>query len=397
MDWQALLSPDIKSFIREHENDDVRKLALKKCPNLDWPYPLILDQIKARQKAKIKIPSWLEHEDIIFPSNDTLEQASSEACAKYKASLFKGRSFVDLTGGAGVDSWAILENFDNCIIIDANTNASARIAHNLMILNKKSSTIQNTSSEKFIKNMQPIDLALIDPQRRNSKRKGLYKLEDCSPNIIQLLPNIKAKTILLKTSPMLDINQGIDQLNYVSAVHVVEWKGECKELLFILKPNVKTNQIPITAVKLNDQGHAIHSFTFTREDEQNTKTTLSKPLKYLYEPSPALMKSGGYKSIADTYTLSKLHTHTHLYTSDTLIDGFPGRSFELIETYAAKTKKFPFKKANLTIRNFPQETEALKKKLKLKDGGDEYLFACTITENNSNKNSHMILHCRKKT
>jgi len=367
MDWQALLSPDIQSFIRDHETADVKALALKKYLNPDWHYPLILDQIKARQKAKIKVPSWLKHDDIIFPDNDTLEQASSEACAKYKASLFKGKSFIDLTGGAGIDSWAMLNNFQTATILDSDTNASERIDHNLKILNDKLTTAVNTSAEEFIKTMEHVDLALIDPQRRNQSRKGLYKLSDCSPNILELLPNIKASKILLKTSPMLDINQGIEQLGCVSSVHVVEWQGDCKELLFILKPNTQTDTIPITAIKLDNNGKAIQSFSFTQEEEEKANAPISPPLKYLYEPSVAFMKAGGYKSLSQNYNVSKLHPHTHLYTSQTPIDNFPGRSFEIIGTFAVKTKKFPFKKANLAVRNFPQDNETLKKKLKLRN------------------------------
>jgi len=394
-DWQALLTPDIKNFINDHHNDDVRALALKKCPNPDWPYPLILDQIKARQKAKSKIPSWLTHQNIILPNSDTLEQASSEPCAKYKASLFSGKSFTDLTGGAGIDSWAMLYNFETATIIDQDINAATKIGHNLSHLTDKQTKTQNMSAEDFIQNMTQYDLALIDPQRRTQQRKGLYKLDDCSPNIIALLPHIKAKQILLKTSPMLDINKGIKALGCVSHIHVVEWQNECKELLFILEPNTTTKNIPITAVQLNDNGAPIQSLTFTTDTESAHATNLSSPLNYLYEPSPAFMKAGGYKSISSHYKTPKLHPHTHLYTSQTPIKNFPGRSFKIINQYPAQAKSLPIKKANLTIRNFPQDTATLKKKLKLKDGGDDYIFACTIAHKDTDKDQHTLIHCRK--
>ncbi|NCT40127.1 MAG: SAM-dependent methyltransferase [Alphaproteobacteria bacterium] len=394
-DWQALLTPDIKDFITTHQNDDIRALALKKPPYPNWPYPLILDQIKARQKAKSKIPAWYANDTIIFPPSDTLEQASSQATAKYKASLFHGQSFIDLTGGAAIDSWAMLDNFDHATIIDTDKNASTRIDHNLQILNDKTVTVINTSAEDFIETMESFDLALIDPQRRNQSRKGLYKLEDCSPNIIALMPHIKAKRILLKTSPMLDINLAIEQLGCVNAVHVIEWQGECKELLFTLTPSTPIQSVPITAVSLNDNGAPIHTIEFTRENEQNTAINYTQPLKYLYEPSPAFMKAGAYKSLAKHYNISKIHPHTHLYTSNTPIEHFPGRAFKIIETYPAQAKAIPFNKGNLTIRNFPQDTATLKKKLKLKDGGNDYLFACTTTEETNNKNLHILVHCKK--
>lgn len=395
-DWQALLTPDIKAFITEHQNDDVRKLALKKCPNPDWPYPLILDQIKARQKASIKIPSWREQDGIIFPPSDTLEQASSTATARYKASLVTGKTFADLTGGAAVDSHALCKYFKSGTIIDANENTASLIKHNIALLSSKPIDTKHITAEKFIETMETVDLALIDPQRRNQSRKGLYKLEDCSPNIFELLPTIKAKTILLKTSPMLDISQGIEQLGCVEHVHVLEWQGECKEVLFILKPNTKTQNIPITAVKLDAQGNALQSFTYTREEETNADTVISTPLKYLYEPSPAFMKAGGYKSLSNTYSTAKIHPHTHLYTSNKHIENFPGRGFEILGTHTPQAKTLPIKKANLAIRNFPQDTATLKKKLKIKDGGNDYLFACTITDEKSDKNQHIIIHCHKK-
>lgn len=395
-DWQALLHPHIKTFIAAHQNNDVRDLALKKCPNPDWPYPLILDQIKARQKAAIKIPLWTKHQDIIFPPSNTLEQASSAATARYKATLVKGKTFADLTGGAGVDSHALIEHYKSGSIIDADENTAALIKHNMALLTQKPVTVECDTAENFIKTMQPVDLTLIDPQRRNQSRKGLYKLEDCSPNIFELLPNIKADRILLKTSPMLDINQGIEQLGCVEHTYVLEWQGECKEVLFILKPGTKTKNIPITAVKLDNEGNALQSFTYTCEEEQNLTTQISKPLKYLYEPSPAFMKAGGYKSLSNTYDLAKLHPHTHLYTSENPIKNFPGRGFEIIGTYTPQAKALPIKKANLTIRNFPQDTATLKKKLKLKDGGNDYLFACTITDEKSDKNQHALIHCHKK-
>ena len=394
-DWQALLDPNIKAFMAMHESSNVRDLALKKSPNPDWPYPLILDQIKSRQKAAVKTPQWLKIDNVIFPSSNTLEQASSTATASYKASLISKKTFVDLTGGSAIDSYALTEHFESGTIIEADESTAALIRHNMALLTSKRVKTLHTTAENFIETMEPVDLALIDPQRRDQNRKGLYRLEDCSPNIIELLPKIKAKSILLKTSPMLDINQGIEQLGCVKHVHVLEWQGECKELLFLLTLGEKTPKIPISAVKLDDQGTPLQSFTYTREEEQETTIQISEPLKYLYEPSPAFMKAGGHKSINNTYSTTKLHPHTHLYTSKNPIKNFPGRGFEIIDTYPPQAKALPIKKANLTVRNFPTDIVTLKKKLKLKDGGNDYLFACTILDSQTNKNQHKILHCRK--
>lgn len=394
--WQALLHPDIKNFIEEHQNSDVHDLALKKPSNPDWPYALILDQIKSRQKAAIKITSWLECENIIFPPPDTLEQASSTATAKYKASLFKGKSFIDLTGGVGVDSWAMAENFDHITVIESQDDIAAILSHNLNILSKKPFEVYNKAAEEFVKTMDPVDLVFIDPQRRNKNQKGLYELDDCSPNILKLLPQIKAKTILLKTSPMLDIAKAGEQLDCVKHVHVLEWQNECKELLFVLDKNKKSSDFLITATELDNEGNTQHSFSYRTNEEKQAELSISSPQNYLYEPGPAFMKAGGLKSLSEQYKIPKLAPSTHLYTSEYLIQNFPGRSFEIIDTYSPKAKSIPLKKANLKARNFPINTQALKKKLKIEDGGNEYLFACTIQDENTGKNSHKILHCHKK-
>lgn len=294
----------------------------------------------------------------------------------------------------------MLNTFETATIIDIDQNASDRIDHNIQILSNKPAIIKTTSAEDFIQSMDQCDLALIDPQRRNTdqnrSRKGLYKLEDCTPNVLKILPQIKAKNILLKTSPMLDIDLAIKQLGCVSNVHIVEWNGECKELLFTLTPNTTPLNTPITAVKIDNNGIPLNTLTFTREEENDANIKISAPLKYLYEPSPAFMKSGAYKSIAAQLNISKLHPHTHLYTSQNLIKSFPGRSFEIITTYPAQSKALPFKKANLTLRNFPQDITTLKKKLKIKDGGDDYLFACTISDTKTNNDQRILLHCKKK-
>ena len=394
MNWQSLLDPDIQKFIRAHETDDVAALALKKPPDPDWDYKLVLDQIKARQKAKLKLPRWPgHHPDIIFPPSDILEQASSAATARYKAGLIKGKSFVDLTGGAGVDSCAMTEHFERGIIIERDENAASLIAHNLPLLCSPDVKldIRQTDAEEFVKEMPDVDLALIDPQRRDKNQKGKFKLEDCSPDILKLLPALheKAQNILIKTSPMLDIARGIEMLRNAAQVHVVEWRGECKELLFILRKDAQ-EPVKVTAVCINDEGEVVSEMVFTTEEERQTTAEISAPLRYLYEPGPAFQKSGGFQVLARRFDVKKLHPHTHLYTSDSLKTGFPGRIFEMIGQYPVKSEKIPLKQAHITVRNFPANAPELRKKLKLKEGGDDYLFACTLADG-----TKTLLHGRK--
>lgn len=391
MNWQSLLEPDIQNFIRENENADIAKLALKKPPHSNWDYPLILSQIKARQKAKTKIPAWLETDDIIFPPPDILEQASSAATALYKSRLTSGEKFIDLTGGTGVDSWGFLQNFTSSIIVEENKIAAKALQNNLPKLSNANIDVIATTAEEFIKTAPKADLIYIDPQRRDMARKGKFKFEECSPDILAILPALfeKSDTVMIKTSPMLDIAEGINALKNVEHVHIVEWKGDCKELIFILKKDASPSP-QITAVNIDEQGYPKTSLNFTLAEEQGAKAEISAPLKYLFEPSPAFQKSGAFNTIGARFNLKKLHTHTHLYTGDTLVNDFPGRNFEIIDLYPVKSGMLPFKKANLTTRNFPMSTPDLQKKLKIKDGGTEYIFACTLFDN-----SKTLIHTRK--
>lgn len=393
--WKDLLNPDIKAFIRDNQSADVRDLALKKPPDSGWPYPLILDQIKARQKAVVKIPAWLEQDDIIFPPSHILEQASSAATASYKGRLCDGKTFVDLTGGAGIDSFAFLNCFEHGSIVDHDKNASDCIEYNAKCFGLRNKvSVSLSSAEDFVKLMASVDLVFIDPQRRKEARKGLYRFEDCSPDILSLLPVLrkKAQTVMVKASPMLDIDQGIAQLGCVSAVHVLEWRGECKELVFILDlhRDMPAIEIPVTAVSLDDDGEALTSFSFTRQEEHNAAVKLHEPLRYLYEPSPAFMKAGAFKLMGERLGIHKLHAHTHLYTSDEIVADFPGKCFEILGVYSVQAKELPVQKANLAVRNFPQDVARLKKKLKLKDGGRDMLFACTLVDG-----THALIHAVK--
>ncbi len=391
MNWQSLLDPDIQKFIQTHENEDVAALALKKSPEPEWHYPAILDQIKSRQKARIKFPQWLETPDIILPAPNIIEQASSSATALYKSRLVEGENFVDLTGGVGVDSWAMAQNFKRGITIDIDKNNANLLAHNLNALCACAISVENISAEDFIQTMDKTDLCIIDPARRNAAGKGRYKFEDCAPNLIEILASIldKSRVVMVKTSPMLDITEGINALKYVQAVHILEWRGDCKELIFLLNKSYAEAPI-ITAASIDDHGNPISTFSFTQNEEETTDTQISLPLIYLYEPGPAFQKSGGFKTLAKRFDVKKLHTHTHLYTSDTPHKNFPGRVFEILGQYPAQAGKIPLKKANLTVRNFPMGAQDLRKKLKIQDGGKDYLFACTNADNDK-----ILLHCKK--
>ncbi len=389
MSWRALLDPDIRTFIANNIKADIAQLALSK--SVPEPRALILDQIKSRQKAALKNPAWLTHNDIILPPPSIIEQASSFATATFKANLFTGQSFADLTGGTGSDTIALSQKFNHGHCVERNESLASLLEHNLPRLSTTPIQIHCASAEEFIRAMPNIDLTFIDPQRRTDKQRGLYKLEDCSPNVITLLPHLqdKTQTIMIKTSPMLDITTGIHTLQWVTDIYAIDYQGDCKELLFILKPNQPTPKTPIIhAITLNDDGSIkYHTQSYT----EKTPLTYSPPLTYLFEPSPALQKTGLWaETIKKHPEIKKIAPKTNLFTSEKPINNFQGRIFTIKQQLQANKKTIPFKKANLTTRNFPETTENLKKKLGIKDGGQEYLFACTL-----NTNKKTIIHCRK--
>ena len=379
----ALLKPEIQDFIARHKDADVRDLALKKMPP-EWPRAAILNQIQSRQKSKGKISSWLAaHTYVIFPVPDLIEQASSDATARYKASLFQGERFVDLTGGVGVDCAAFAKNFNHVTCVENNSEAAILLRHNLPLVTGKEINCIATDARTALQSIElPVDLIYIDPQRRNKMRKGLKYFEECSPDIIDLLPVLleKSSNILIKTSPMLDIQQALAQLPQTRTVYVVEWQKDCREVLYHLTREPNHAEVTIKAVSLKDDGTSLHEYTFIRTEEKEAIVQFDLPQTYLYEPGPAFMKAGCYKSLSDTYGVKKLHQHTHLYTSDIFVPNFPGKSFKILGTYPVRKDALPVSKTNLAVRNFSDDVQTLYKRLNLKPGGNDMVFACTCLE-----------------
>lgn len=400
-DWQALCDPDIQAFIQHNAQEDPAKLALAAWPNPTWPRTLILDQIKARQKAQKKAPEWTQTHGVIFPSPSILEQASSTATARYKASLCTGNTAIDLTGGCGIDSWALTHHFTTLHTVEHTQDAAQHLAHNLATLNPHhTTTVHHDTAEHFITHFNGhADLIYIDPQRRTTNKKGFFQFDACTPNIIELLPTLceKANTIIIKASPMISLDACETTLPYLTDIHVVEWDKQCKEIVLILKPGTPETRPPRRhAICLNQNGMPEHSLTsHPTLDPKAPPTTYTAPLTYLYEPCAALQKAGPplMDTLVRTYPVHKLAPDTHLFTSDTPIATFPGRSFTIHTQFPVNAKALKaagITQANLTIRNFPSTVEALKKTLKLKDGGNTYLFACTL--HNDHKT---LIACRK--
>lgn len=368
---------DTKQFIADHLHDDVSELALK-YRNAKVDLTLALRQIEARQLLRKKVPSWSDNDELLFPARLSIEQCSSEATARYKASLLHGESFADLTGGLGVDCFFISQNFQHSDYVEMNPELCELAKHNLT-----GPVIHNSSAEDYLHFCDPLDCLFIDPARRDVHGRKMVRVADCTPNVVELqdLMLQKAKRVMIKLSPMLDISQALKELRHVKEIHVVAVENECKELLFILEPNFEGESV-ITCVNLESQQPSV---TFSFEEERVATLQLAQePSHYLYEPNAALMKGGCYRLLTQRFGVEKLHRNSHLYTSDQLVPDFPGRIFE-VDGWAVYGKKSSallegIDKASIAVRNFPMTVAEIRKKLKITDGDQVYLFATTLSD-----------------
>lgn len=384
-------------FIKKHTNDDVQQLALKadKFPDVD--IRLALQQIEGRQKIKTKIPFFYKQEGLVYPVRLSLEQCSSEITAQYKSGLCSGNILVDLSGGFGVDCYFMSRHFISVFCLERDAELSAIQKHNFKLLNRTNIETICSDSIKYIKHFSAkADWIYIDPARRKLSGQKAVLLSDCEPNIKEIIPLLlqKSNSVMVKLSPMIDISATLTELENIHEVHIVAIENECKEVLLILKKESNNDSVHI--ITKNFVKETEQSFSFEIEQEKSTTVKYASNIqKYLYEPNAAIMKSGGFKSIAKKYDLEKLHPNTHLYFSNELKNGFVGRVFAVKSSWSNSQKKWKeqlkrLEYANISTRNYPLNATELRKKIKLKDGGDTYLFACTL--NNGEKT---ILECEK--
>ena len=369
-----------QQFIRENLNADVPTLALKKAP-VGTDVSLALRQIAARQLLQKKVPQWAENEDLLFPVHLSIEQCSSEAAAKYKAGLLDGQTFADLTGGLGIDTFYISQHFQQTDYVEMQTELCDLARHNFAIL-KTDVKVLNETAEDYLKHCEPKDCIFIDPARRDEHGRKTISISDCTPDVaaLQDLLRQKAKRVLIKLSPMLDISKALEELCHVKEVHVVAVANECKELDFIMERDYQ-GEVHFVCVNLMTNQQEL---CFTMAEERNSTTRLAEGvMKYLYEPNPALMKAGCFKLLTACFDVYKLHRNSNLYTSDRLILDFPGRVFE-VQDWAPYNKKVKstlladVKKASVAVRNFPLSVAELRKNLKIADGDENYVFATTL-------------------
>lgn len=373
-----ILNKEVQQYINANLTSDLHSLLLKKSPFSEVSMQEIVQQIKGKKVAQKKFPYLLE-DGIIFPPNLNLEQASSQATAEFKAQHLKGKSFVDLTCGFGIDAYFLSQNFEEVTLVEQNSELLEIVKNNWKTLNRNADFI-NENLENFLKqNKEKFDLIYLDPARRDEHKNKKFLLEDLSPNLLEIqdqLLKISAQ-IIIKLSPLIDISYLISALKNIEEIQIIAVRNEVKELLVFMHSKKDKEHTKISCFNLEGEEH---SFSFNFDDEKSATSEFSEPLQYLYIPNNAVLKSGGFNSISEKFNLKKLHPNSHFYTSDELLENFPGRVLRVEIMDSKQIKKG--EKFNIISKNYPLTPDEIKKKYKIKDGGNDYLI---FTQTQKNK------------
>ena len=394
-------------FIREYRERDIRQLALQanRFPDVDMPYAL--DQIQGWQIARRKLHKWAACDGVIFPPHLSMEQCSSEPTAQYKLNLAMewtervGHAFsmTDLTGGFGVDFSFTSCAFAAATYVERNEQLCRIVEHNLPLLGLDNATVVCADAVEYLSTVEPQTMLFLDPARRDEHGAKTVMLADCTPDVVQLLPKLleKSRFTMLKLSPMLDWHKAVDDLQgTVREVHIVSVGGECKELLLVLSKVVES-ELKVYCADLSTASDTSSIFVYTPGSSAPVANSKLKTQnsKFVHEPNASIMKAGCFDELAAAYGVSPVSRNSHLFLSDEPIEGFPGRSF-VVERVTTMNKGelrkalVGIEKANIATRNFPLTVAELRKRLKIKDGGDVYIFATTTAEG-----EHLLLISRK--
>ncbi|EHJ41363.1 hypothetical protein HMPREF0673_00847 [Leyella stercorea DSM 18206] len=426
-------------FIREYRERDIRQLALQanRFPDVDMPYAL--DQIQGWQIARRKLPKWAACDGVIFPPHLSMEQCSSEPTAQYKLNLAMewtsrvesselrvensaegvnnsseqpatlnsqlstlnchASRMTDLTGGFGVDFSFTSCAFAAATYVERNEQLCHIVEHNLPLLGLNNATVVCADAVEYLSTVEPQTMLFLDPARRDEHGAKTVMLADCTPDVVQLLPKLleKSRFTMLKLSPMLDWHKAVDDLQgTVREVHIVSVGGECKELLLVLSTVVES-ELKVYCADLSTASGSSSLFVYTPDSSAPVANSKLKTQnsKFLHEPNASIMKAGCFDELAAAYGVSPVSRNSHLFLSDEPVDGFPGRSF-VVERVTTMNKGelrkalVGIEKANIATRNFPLTVAELRKRLKIKDGGDVYIFATTTAEG-----EHLLLISRK--
>lgn len=384
------MTSDLSILIREHLHDNVQQLALQRnrFPQLsDADFRFFLQQVDGYHRTKDKLPVLSALPDWWFPVRLSCEQCSSEATARYKSQLVPASQvFIDLTAGYGIDTFFLSECAHEAHYVERNADLCAIAEHNFSLY-RPHIQVHNTHAEEFLTqypisdNQSPITnpryptsdiLIYLDPARRSQSGGKVFRIEDCEPNIIGILPTLRgiASHIMIKFSPMLDITAALRSLGKDWDTHIVAVNNEVKEVLFL------TGRGAIHAVNIRE--NHMDKISFGEEDERQANMTIATDiLQYIYEPNAAIIKAGAFRLVSKIYGLAKLDTNTHLYTSNTFMQGFPGRIWEVVDAEIKDPKKQLDKQTKYSIisRNHPLSPDDIRKKYKLKDGDEMYLLA----------------------
>ncbi|MBC6367630.1 class I SAM-dependent methyltransferase [Algoriphagus sp. AK58] len=378
MNLSELNSAEFRQFVQDHLSEDPALLLFKYQGKVAFDLKMAVQQISARQKAAKKLPTWSANPNLIFPASISLEQSSSEETAKFKAEGQTGKVLVDLTGGFGVDLYHLSQGFDKGIYCERQPELFQITKHNLELLRPGKFEFKEGDGLDFLeKTEQHFDLIYADPARRGSGNQKLYKLQDCEPDVVSAWSQLRSKSdnILIKASPMLDLTQAWSELPEIQKITVVSVKNEVKELLLSWSKGKTEESRQIQVV---DLGSSYPTFSFDTKEEEKALATLGEAEKYLVEPLSGILKAGAFSLFAERFGLKKLEKNSHLYTGNKIPPGIPGRVFEIFTEVSPKKQEiksqFPSGKVNVICRNYSIGAEELKKKLGLKDGGEDFLI-----------------------
>lgn len=385
---KLLLNPEVQNYLKSQIQKDIRSFSLTKSPFERVTSAELSQQLKGLQIAQSKFPFYFEAKNIYYPPSINLEQASSWATAQYKANIVNGNSLIDLTAGMGIDSYGFAQKFKKITALERNSDLVEIAKYNYQSLNQTNLNYQATNFETYFQ-VNPTskwDVIYLDPSRRiDSQRKVI--LEDLEPNILEWMNEFfkRSETILVKLSPLLDLKSAIDKVPQIQEIHIVALKNEVKELLLICKNNLSSNP-KVKAVNLETNQS---EFEFFWNEETLVKSEFSIPQKYIYEANSSILKSGAFKLIGQKYKLKKLHINTHLYTSNELVETFPGKVFEVSEELKNIKSKLENPAFHVISKNYPMSVEAIRRKYKLKESESQ-----TLIFTQSIKEKH-ILKCQR--
>jgi len=364
-----ILDQNIQDYINANLNTDLHALLLKKSPFPEVSMLEIVQQIKGKQVAQKKFPFLLK-EGIIFPPQLNLEQSSSEKTAQYKSRLLEGEKFIDLTTGFGIDAYYLSENFKEITLVEQNPDLLEIVRNNWNILGKKATFINQKLEDFLEKNKEVFDVIYLDPARRDSNKNKFFLLEDLSPDILTIKQTLlsSADKVVIKLSPLIDIKYLISVLPNIFRIDVIAVKNDVKEIVVFLSSQ-KNDTISCHCVNLESDDPV---FEFKVGDEENAHAEYGEPEKYIYIPNNTILKAGIFNLISYKNGLKKLHPNTHIYTSDSMMQDFPGRIFEMESVDAKNIKKKS--QYNIISKNYPLKPEEIRKKYGIKDGGENYLI-----------------------